>query len=429
MLIIMREGVFLVIGVIFLYLLLEKKFSRKITLFFLIPCVTIVFLFNAIFILGKNPDIFIHAYPFTVVLPVSLPFIVLSRHRGFKMLFNILTALFLGIIIRICGFYFSALFSYSEASSMIGQILAFPVVLFFLLKKMRPPYLEILNQLKKGWANFCLVPLFSHVLIYFLFNHQAFSGSLLKSYIPIVVAISFTIFFYMIMISFFKQIQFQFSMQNEQNLLRTHVAALQKQLNLAKDTQEKMQILRHDSRHHSQALASLIGSGDTDKALAYISQFNASLDDTRVPVYCENPTINAVLSYYIENARKEGITVRTRLDIPLKIPVDEMELSAVFANAVENARNACLKMPPGANPLIELVCVNKQHFVFECSNTFAGKINFDQNGFPYSRMDAHGTGTKSIAAFAKKHNALLDYQIDGSILRFRLTVAAAAFHQ
>jgi hypothetical protein len=130
--------------------------------------------------------------------------------------------------------------------------------------------------------------------------------------------------------------------------------------------------------------------------------------------------INAVLSYYMESARKEGIQVSTRLDIPQKLPVDEMELSSALANAMENARNACRLMPPGTEPSIELVCVSRQQFVFECANTFSGRIDFDKKGCPVSRMDEHGIGTKSIAAFARKHNAILDYQTEGGIFRMRI---------
>ncbi len=420
MLVIIREGIFLFIAVVVQYLLLEKKYGVRFTILCLIPCVSIVFLMNAFFILRVNPAIFIHVYPLTVVLPVSLPLILLSKYKGFKVLFNILTALFLGVVIRIIGFYFSALFSYSDFSSMIGQLLAFPFILLFLLKKLRPPYMEIISLLQKGWATFCLVPLFSYVLIYFIYRHPSFEGNRASSYVPILVIIVITILFYLIIISFFSQIQLRLSLQNEQNLLSTQVSSLQSQLFSLKNAEERMQILLHDARHHSQTVASLIGSGEMDKALDYISQFNSSLDDMKVPVYCENPTINAVLSFNIESARKEGITVKTRLDIPLKTSVDAVELSSVIANAMENARNACSLMPPDSKPSIELVCVSRQMFVFECANTYAGKVDFDKDGLPVSRLEDHGIGTKSIAAFARKHNAILDYQADGGIFRMRI---------
>ena len=122
-------------------------------------------------------------------------------------------------------------------------------------------------------------------------------------------------------------------------------------------------------------------------------------------------------------AKKEGITVKTRLDILAETPVDAMELSTVIANAIENARNACRCMPPGSTKTIELICVSKPHFVFECSNTFCGRVLFDKNGMPVSDAAGHGIGTKSINAFVKKYNAFIDYQAENGIFTLRILLA------
>jgi hypothetical protein len=103
-------------------------------------------------------------------------------------------------------------------------------------------------------------------------------------------------------------------------------------------------------------------------------------------------------------------------------PVDAMELSAVIANVIEIARNACARMPEGSSKCIELICVNKPIFIFECSNTCAGEVLLDKNGLPISNEEGHGIGTKSIAAFIKKHNALIDYQTGNGIFQLRIMV-------
>ena len=77
-------------------------------------------------------------------------------------------------------------------------------------------------------------------------------------------------------------------------------------------------------------------------------------------------------------------------------------------------------MPEGSAKFIELICVSKPHFVFECSNTYSGQILFDKSGVPISSEYGHGIGTKSITAFVKKHSALIDYQADNGIFRLRI---------
>jgi sensor histidine kinase regulating citrate/malate metabolism len=176
-------------------------------------------------------------------------------------------------------------------------------------------------------------------------------------------------------------------------------------------------------RHYVQNISALLQRGDLKPAMEFIGKTGYILEETKIPKYCENPSVNAILAYHLEAAKKEGVFVKTRLDILEEIPVDAMELSAIFANAIENARNACRRMPEGYAKSIELTCVSRPHFVFECSNTYSGEIQFDKNGMPTASEAGHGIGTKSITAFVKKHNALIDYQANNGIFRLRILLS------
>lgn len=173
-------------------------------------------------------------------------------------------------------------------------------------------------------------------------------------------------------------------------------------------------------RHYIQNISTLLQSGNPNSAIEFIGKLEKDFDNTSIKKYCENQVLNAILVYYIENAKKEGIKVFTRLDIPQKIPVDEIELSTVFANAIENACNACRKLPAQSSKLIEITCVSNPHFVLEIANTYIEQVSFDENDYPISKNNGHGIGTQSIAAFVKKHDAIFDYQTDKGIFKLRI---------
>lgn len=209
-------------------------------------------------------------------------------------------------------------------------------------------------------------------------------------------------------------------MEKEKQLLKIQVTALQNQADAVLEMNEKTRILRHDARHYLHNIAALLNGDKTVTARNFIDRFEEMMEQSEIPQYCENPTINAILVYYLKNAENEGIHVVTRLDIPPILPIDEMELSTVLANAIENARHACAKMPENAKKSLEVIAVSKPHFVFEIANTYCGKVLFDKNGLPVSREIDHGIGTLSIDAFVKKHNAILDYQTENEVFRLRL---------
>jgi Signal transduction histidine kinase regulating citrate/malate metabolism len=346
----------------------------------------------------------------------------LSKYKGFKILFIYFTVSFLGILIELAGYFISAPFDFSMLVSIFGRIAAIPPLLFVMLKVFRPLYMQMLRRLNKGWSFFCLIPLLSFILLYLLGRYPISIFDHPENIFPMLLVVAITFLVYGVILIFFRQMQRQFDMQSEQQLLKLQVVALQNQSKAIWESEEKTRILRHDMRHYVQNISTLLQAGDIQHAIEFTSKTGNILEEAKITKYCENPSVNAILAYHLEAAKKEGISVKTRLDMG-ETPVDAMELSTVIANAIENARNACRMMPEGSAKSIELVCVSKPHFVFECSNTYSGDVLFDKNGMPSSNVEGHGIGTRSITAFAKKYNALIDYQAGSGIFKLRILLS------
>lgn len=419
MLNIVNEFLILLMAVIFQFLLLVKRFSRRKTLVIVITGVSVVFLAN-VFCMYTDYNFYKLLYPFTVNLPCFLIFFYISKYRGFRFLFNLLTTVFLCYLTTICGYLFFISLNQNMIWLIVGRALSFPLILLFVLKVFRPLYMLMLDNMKKGWALICLIPILSSSLIYTLFYYAISINHLLMIAIPICITVAFTLVVYGVICVFFRHMQEKFAMEKEKQLLKIQVTALQNQADAVLEMNEKTRILRHDARHYLHNIAALLNGDKTVTARNFIDRFEEMMEQSEIPQYCENPTINAILVYYLKNAENEGIHVVTRLDIPPILPIDEMELSTVLANAIENARHACAKMPENAKKSLEVIAVSKPHFVFEIANTYCGKVLFDKNGLPVSREIDHGIGTLSIDAFVKKHNAILDYQTENEVFRLRL---------
>ncbi len=75
--------------------------------------------------------------------------------------------------------------------------------------------------------------------------------------------------------------------------------------------------------------------------------------------YCRNYTVNLILSAYIVKAKNEGIAVETHIDLPENTAVADMDLCVIFANALENAVNACKRIPSAIDRTLKIVCKTK----------------------------------------------------------------------
>lgn len=101
---------------------------------------------------------------------------------------------------------------------------------------------------------------------------------------------------------------------------------------------------RHDIRHHMRTLMVLLEKDASGEAMDYIRQICSETEKVEFRRYCKNQVFNALLTYYIEWAEREGITC----DVDVRcgeIPVDSTDLTVLLGNCLENAIEACSGCP------------------------------------------------------------------------------------
>ena len=92
--------------------------------------------------------------------------------------------------------------------------------------------------------------------------------------------------------------------------------------------------LRHDMANHLQALA----DGQRDAYIREMLEGNAMAHTLN---YCGDATVNVVLTSKEALMRQKGICPDWKLDIPDTLPYQKADVCALFANALDNAAEAC----------------------------------------------------------------------------------------
>lgn len=100
-----------------------------------------------------------------------------------------------------------------------------------------------------------------------------------------------------------------------------------------------IRMLRHDLRHLLNNLAMYIDADDKDSAKKLISGFVANVDSTAIKHYCENPTVNYILSDCDAKCAAEYIVFSLVVALDT-LNVDEIMLSSILSNSLDNAINA-----------------------------------------------------------------------------------------
>ena len=148
----------------------------------------------------------------------------------------------------------------------------------------------------------------------------------------------------------------------------------------------------------------------------------AEIESQKVRVFCENETVNLILSAFAGRAEESGVPLRVRAEVPHFIPVAETDLCVLLSNALENALHACQRLRQTGEPCdIELVVYEKSgKFFLQMTNTCPPGVTFEK-GLPVTREPGHGIGVRSICSIAERYNGMYSFsEKDG---RFVLRVS------
>jgi len=400
-----------------MYMLLDCEISHNKYRYLLGLFIIVGLLCNAFVLYNFGYTYFMKLYPLLVHLPTFLAFVFVSTFKPIKVFFILLTLVALSTSFSFVGLIISYFFGSSrEIVNIVCFILYLPIW-FMIYKYIRPPFLYMLHNTDKGWLGFCVIPLSYSVLIYSIGMYNLDNVIIGTFFKDAVLLFILTLSAYFLIFRFFVQTREQFILQNEQNLLQMKVAAAQMHLEELKESQEKTIIYRHDMRHHLNLINSYLKDNNQDAAQKYIADVENSIQEAVVEKYCRNYTVNLILSSYLAKAKNEGIAVETQIDLPEKTAVSDMDLCVIFANAIENAINACKCIPSAKDRVLNITCKTKNDKpLIQITNSYDGTVMFVDE-MPVNRSENHGLGTKSIAAIAQKYSGVFSFTAEDGIFK------------
>lgn len=100
---------------------------------------------------------------------------------------------------------------------------------------------------------------------------------------------------------------------------------------------------KHDVRHHIALLQDCLRRKDYDAMQAYLDRYQETLPDARQLQFCGNAAVNAVLSYFAQQAAAQQVDFSVKAQLPEYTGVADPDLAVLFGNLLENALTACMQ--------------------------------------------------------------------------------------
>lgn len=394
---------------------MNRKSCVAVLLFFVLATALQLVFYSS---LGKSTTA--KLYPFIVHIPLIL-FITFYGKRPLLMSTSAVLAAYLCCQARRWGGSIFLYFVDNQALWYTVQILLTLPLLYILIRYVAGPVYNLMKQARRSQILFGLVPFFYYVFDY---TTTVYSGLLYEGsraaveFMPSVMSVGYFGF----VVLFAAEIQRRANAKEEQRLLEMQVNNALKELSGLRQMQTQAVIYRHDLRHHLLYLETCIRSGKPDDALAYIRNIGNYMDASQMVRYCENETVNLILSSYAEAAEKVGVRFEVKVvlnteDFPNTLPVD---LCVILGNLLENAIHACENITGEKYISIETRRQNGRVFWRIC-NPYKGEVRFD-NKLPMAENTGHGMGVKSVAMTVEKLHGLCEFTAQSGVFTVSLMV-------
>ena len=166
---------------------------------------------------------------------------------------------------------------------------------------------------------------------------------------------------------------------------------------------EEMRRMRHDMRHHFNALWELANQKQYQELEDYLKGYQNSTGLENWPVLCENHAANAVLTYYRQLSRQKDIPFQVKVSLPEELKLEGWSLGVLLGNLLENAFEASEKLPTGEREVQLLSRISKRNLVLTVKNRWNGEFSSQEGRIRSTKHSGLGIGLSSVRSLVEKN--------------------------
>lgn len=217
---------------------------------------------------------------------------------------------------------------------------------------------------------------------------------------------------------YYREYEQKAAMEHKEQVIRIATQQHAREMASVKRSQQELRLLRHDMRLVLGNLTTMLEEGDLEQAKKLISGYADQVAKTEIHRYCENDLINYTLSHFASRCQAQAVTFHAAIDIDAVLP-DELMLSSIISNALDNALNAQLELPEKGRCIHVTLKNSGGKLLFSVKNPYRRAPLF-VDGVPVSSQKGHGYGTQSICYLTERLGGNYQFSIQDDVFILRI---------
>ncbi|MCI8695411.1 sensor histidine kinase [uncultured Acetatifactor sp.] len=173
---------------------------------------------------------------------------------------------------------------------------------------------------------------------------------------------------------------------------------------------------RHDFKNHLQTMQAYLEMGQTKQLGSYLRELTDDYNSVDIQIRTGNAMVDAILNSKLSVVKARDIRVDATAALPPDLPVSEVDLSVMIGNLLDNAMEACLKVPQEERFLRFYMAKVRDNLYIYVMNAADGAYRKGFGKYLSTKgTDSHGYGLYRIDKVVKKYRGYLNRQDEGNV--------------
>ena len=179
---------------------------------------------------------------------------------------------------------------------------------------------------------------------------------------------------------------------------------------------------RHDYHNHLQVMKVQIAQGQLEEMKSYLDDLEQNLEQVDTYVKSGNLMADAILNSKLSIAGQKGVRVNCKAVLPDVLSVEDVDLCVLLGNLLDNALEACEKIPEEQRFLRIYMVVNRSQLYMSVQNSAREELDFNERNYISTKRGNHGLGMKRVKALADKYEGYLTLANEPGIFAAEVTL-------
>jgi sensor histidine kinase YesM len=204
-------------------------------------------------------------------------------------------------------------------------------------------------------------------------------------------------------------------------MLENQMKQIRRQFEIIEMRDEEIRILKHDLNNQLVALRHISENDDRPELATLAANLTGYIENATRQSVTGVPVIDAIIEIKKMKAEQQNTEFTVKANDAKKIVINPIHLNIVIGNALDNALEACSRLPKGKRRYIELALKTDGDFLYIRVTNSAPPVKRRLNGLPVSSKrsgEQNGYGLESIRRMINEYSGI--FKIDATENEFIL---------